>query len=547
MGIIMITALFVTMIHVAHAIPDLNNGFSYASYYEDHMVLQIAPLKASVWGFAPLGDIGATVTVNITSTAMSTLTFTGIVQLGADHNQATWTVLFAPLAFMHPVTITAFLSNYKPIVLLDVIFGDVWICSGQSNMKLTVAQIFNASKVADEAVKYRDVIRFFSVGQVMSPKPLYDVTNIELHWTLPDEKTVLPFSAVCWLYAKNIYDRRQVPMGLIESAWGGTNIEVWSSAECLRQCHLNNTRRFKNTTELTENMDNSVLWNAMVHPLLNMTIYGVIWYQGESNAVYNRDIYNCTFPAMILDWRQKWFVATQGQTDLMFPFGFVQIGPTGAQPEIGGYCDIRWHQTVDVGYVPNYLMDNVFMAVSFDLTDVDVHYRDKETVSRRLSLAGLAVAYHIEVLRYQGPWLTMVVVDVLKHILSLQFDFNKYPVVIRNIAGFEVCCKVKASCDLDASDWLPAPVILPVSGSDYTQQSVQLNATLCSNMKFVSALRYGWRETPFPYLSAAVYSQINDLPTPPFVVFAPSHHQQQQQQVIWWRYVNSLNVIQQLL
>jgi hypothetical protein len=66
-------------------------------------------------------------------------------------------------------------------------------------------------------------------------------------------------------------------------------------------------------------------------------------------------------------------------------------------------------------------------------------------------------------------------------------------------------------------------------------------------MKFVSALRYGWRETPFPYLNAAVYSQINDLPTPPFVVFAPSHHQQQQQQVIWWRYVNSLNVIQQLL
>ena len=82
---------------------------------------------------------------------------------------------------------------------------------------------------------------------------------------------------------------------------------------------------FKNIQSGINPNENSVLWNAMVYPLLNTTIYGVIWYQGEANAMYRTDMYNCTFPAMINDWRKEWFSGTYGATNLRFPFGFVQV------------------------------------------------------------------------------------------------------------------------------------------------------------------------------------------------------------------------------
>jgi sialate O-acetylesterase len=360
-----------------------DTGFSYASYYQHHMVLQRAPSRASVWGFAAVRDIGGIVTVNISSEFMSTISITATVQPGDDTKHATWRAVFPPLAVTHPCTVTSILSDYAAIVLSDVLFGDVWVCSGQSNMKLTVSQIFNAAAVAAEAHKYSNTIRFFSVGQVQSAMPLTDLQNIEINWAIPNNKSIQLFSAVCWLFAKNIYDHRGVVMGLVESAWGGTNIEAWSSPECLHACHLDSAIPpdllpaarlvadpvFRWETSVT--MGNSLLWNAMIHPLLNMTIYGVIWYQGESNADYNRDLYNCTFPAMITDWRQKWFIATGALTDLQFPFGFVQIGPTDGKPVVAGYTDIRWHATADVGFVPNDILENVFMAVSFDLTDIE--------------------------------------------------------------------------------------------------------------------------------------------------------------------------------
>lgn len=90
---------------------------------------------------------------------------------------------------------------------------------------------------------------------------------------------------------------------------------------------------------------------------------------GEANAVFNRELYQCTFPAMIKNWRRSWFQGTGAQTDPEFSFGFVQLGPTTSS--VGSYELVRWHQTADIGYVPNSKMPNTFMAVAMDLTDND--------------------------------------------------------------------------------------------------------------------------------------------------------------------------------
>lgn len=329
-------------------------------------------------------------------------------------------------------------------------------------------------------------------------------------------------------------------MGLVESSWGGTNIEAWSSPDSLHACQLSSDkqqnirqvdkdvylhRTWPSNVDIEETAD-SVLWNSMVLPLLNMTIYGVIWYQGEANTAYNRELYRCTFPAMITDWRQKWYVATDALTQLFFPFGFVQLGPTDGKPVIAGYADIRWHQTADIGYTPNNFMQNVFMAVAFDLTDKvgGVHYRDKETVSWRLSLSGLAVAYNQTVSRSQGPYPTMLILDLLMHTFTVEYADGSTAITVRSTHGFEVCCN-KSGCAVDGADWLPAPV----TTAGRLHSAVRLNVSDCGNLAQLTGLRYGWRETPFQYLRAAVYSMENMLPAPPFVALhkAPQMHTQQ--------------------
>ncbi|XP_071824346.1 sialate O-acetylesterase-like [Apostichopus japonicus] len=112
----------------------------------------------------------------------------------------------------------------------------------------------------------------------------------------------------------------------------------------------------------------SILWNAMIHPLLNFTIKGVLWHQGEANAAES-DRYACLFPAMINDWRRKWYEGTGGNTEVAFPFGFVQLCTSNVPCINTNYPLIRRAQTASYGYVPNPMMEKVFMAVSLDLPD----------------------------------------------------------------------------------------------------------------------------------------------------------------------------------
>jgi sialate O-acetylesterase len=234
-------------------------------------------------------------------------------------------------------------------------------------------------------------------------------------------------SATCWFWAKATYDTYGVPLGLISTNYGGTAVEWWSSPDALSKCNhgVGHSAPFQNTAEnpLTVGISNSQLWNAMIVPFLRTTIFGALWYQGEANAGASN--YWCTFPAMVDDWRAKWSQYTGGQTNLLFPFGFVQLSTWNA--DNNAVASLRWQQTANfgtdavlphvphpttpntnvvyivipptrnIGYVPNTRQVNYFMAEAMDLgspaPDHDIHPKNKQDVGRRLALGGRAIAY----------------------------------------------------------------------------------------------------------------------------------------------------------
>ncbi|XP_046574662.1 sialate O-acetylesterase-like isoform X2 [Haliotis rubra] len=494
--------------------------FSFASYYGDHMVLQKAPQRTTIWGYA--SKEGETITLTISGKGqVNTTSFIGPIP-----STPVWSVQLPAIDAGGPYNITA-TSSEGSINLTDVLFGDVWICSGQSNMQFTLSMAFNATEEEAEAVNYPN-IRVFTVALGGSPVEEYDLLNISQPWSVPSADTVAGsdvsgFSAVCWLYVKYLSSHLKYPIGLIASSYGGTRVEAWSAPNVLKKCGVSEARKMSSVNPNAA----SVLWNAMMRPFVNMTVYGALWYQGEANAGSpTMNQYNCTFPAMIDDWRDRFHQASGGQTDPVFPFGFVQLAPWRDNDTITtGFTDIRWHQTADYGYVPNDRMNNTFMAVAMDLPDftspyTGIHPRDKEDVSMRLCTAGLAVAYNqTEFSKFNGPLPSLITIWVADGTIEIDYDNKQTVLDIRSTTGFEVSCITldKSSALAEVSEnitWFHLPMV------SHDDTSVTFNySQICLQPKdmMVSAIRYAWRESPCPFKQCAVYNKESGYPAPPFV------------------------------
>ncbi|XP_021494308.1 sialate O-acetylesterase [Meriones unguiculatus] len=509
-------------------------GFRFASYIDNYMVLQKEPAGAVIWGF---GTPGATVIVTLCrgqETIMKKVT-------SVKESSNTWMVVLDPMKPGGPFEVMAQQTLGIMTFTLrvhDVLFGDVWLCSGQSNMQMTVLQVFNASKELADTSAYQSV-RIFSVSLTQAEEELEDLAEVDLSWSKPTAGTLghgnfTYMSAVCWLFGRYLYDTLQYPIGLVSSSWGGTPIEVWSSRRSLKACGVPDARnervpqpaiepvrkecsseesscpprRFAPPEFMAGPTRHSVLWNAMIHPLRNMTLRGVVWYQGEANANYNRDLYVCTFPALIADWRQTFHYGSQGQTERFFPFGFVQLSSYELMNSSDyGFPEIRWHQTADFGYVPNLRMPNTFMAVTMDLCDRDspfgsIHPRDKQTVAYRLYLGARAVAYGEKNLTFQGPLPKKI--ELLAHngLLSLTYD-QEIQVQRQDNKTFEVACCIDHQCK-----WLPAPM------NSFSSQTLVLGINVCFGT--VVAVRYAWTTWPCEYKQCSVYHPSSLLPAPPF-------------------------------
>ncbi|XP_072168824.1 sialate O-acetylesterase-like [Diadema setosum] len=491
------------------------------------MVLQMEPSRAVVWGYA---DIGANVTLKLKGKRYPT-----IAGGAAFTTIGVWKITLDPQPPSGPFTIKVTSESdgvTEAINLQDVMFGDVWVCSGQSNMAFDVKQAFNGSVDLQQSYQYTD-IRVMSVFQEDSPTPYYDLMKLYKPWSRPDpavlgqgEPGFYFFSALCWLYGRNLYNHLKYPIGLVSSNWGGTPVEAWSSPSVLAKCNVTSDsanvlfKKGMRKEGLLGPHDDSGLWNAMIHPLINMTIKGAIWYQGEANAV-NPSPYKCLFPGMIEDWRNKWYEGTGGQTDQSFPFGFVQLctseKPT-TEPD-QEFCAIRWHQTVDYGYVPNPSQPNVFMAVAIDLPDLSspygpIHPRYKQDVADRLTLGARSVAYGEEDVVFQGPF-PSAVLRVSTSDIFVEFDDGKAILAARGTNGFDVCCSTApANCPLAGikAPWLEVETTLEV-GTSY----VLLEDPCIALGSRASAVRYIWRDMPCTYKNCQLYDARSGLPVPPFI------------------------------
>jgi sialate O-acetylesterase len=212
----------------------------FANYIQDHMVLQKAPQRAVVWGF---GDASILTTLTMNGTTYTTMSQSELVNA---QNESIWSVTLDPVSDEGPfdIHVSQPLANgtLVTITLHDVLFGDVWICSGQSNMQLTVSMIYNATVEIANAGNYPK-IRVFTASLKPSASPVEELLGISLNWSVASSQSVGGpdwdyMSAVCWLYGRMIHQALGGrPIGLIATSWGGTFIELWMPPKALHDCN----------------------------------------------------------------------------------------------------------------------------------------------------------------------------------------------------------------------------------------------------------------------------------------------------------------------
>jgi sialate O-acetylesterase len=375
----------------------------------NHVVLQRnAPIH--IWGWA---DPGEQITVSLLSTK----------QAAAADDLGKWSVYLTPQPAGGPYSITV--QGANTITISDVLIGDVWFASGQSNMQMPLKGFPNSAVLKNGAEEIANSsqpqIRLLRVHDRTSDHPLLDLADADEVWTLCTPDTAANFSAVAYFFGREIQQQQKVPIGLIGDTWGGTPVRAWVSLDSL-SADSSLMPVFQDWSEMADTTADvpamlarekreddaakqagsappkhswhpnpaswapAYLYNGMVAPLTEFPIKGVIWYQGETDSAISRaPMYSRTFSTMITDWRGKW---REGN----FPFLFVQISSfTSTDSEKWGIIRDAQRRTLS--------LTNTGMAVSLDVGQADnVHPPDKQTVGHRLALAARDIAYgeHIE-------------------------------------------------------------------------------------------------------------------------------------------------------
>jgi sialate O-acetylesterase len=407
------------------------------------------------------------------------------------------------------------------VVLHDVVVGEVWICSGQSNMEWPMRSSYQSG--ADIQNSANPNLRLFQVAKRKSWTPNSDLNYAPHAWAVAGPSSLPSFSAVGYYFGRDLQAALKVPVGIIHSSWGGSPAEVWMNMDTIRGNHVYNRDILDSYARDKKSYDKSYsawakekaeteakgekftkgapwppwypseLYNGMIAPLVPYAIQGAIWYQGEANAGRAWQ-YRSLFADMVRDWRNAW-----GEGD--FSFYQVQLAPWDkgrrrsmaeitATPGESDWAELREAQ--------NYVSKTLPHVGAAVITDVgekdDIHPTKKEPVGHRLALLAEKNTYHLKIIE-QGPVLSSVVPE--GKTLSIRFT--------------------NVGAGLKTSD-SAAPTGFAIAGDDHVFRWAEAriagqNAVVLSNPAIEKpvAVRYGWADYPVVNLVNS-----SDLPASPF-------------------------------
>ena len=368
------------------------------------------------------------------------------------------------------------------ISIENIMIGEVWVCSGQSNMDFTMRGLggwkhYKPEVREEVASGIYSGVRMFTVKKDTSAIPL---ENCSGSWIIPDTNTVNDFSAVAWFYGAYLNKQLGVPVGLIATAWGGTPAEVWTPVESIKAepdlgfylNHFNGSQWWPGTP--------GVLYNAMIYPLINYPIKGAIWYQGESNKL-DAKLYPELIKTMITSWRKAWNVGD-------FPFYYVQIAPyTYDEPYSGALLREAQLKCLSI--------PNTGMAVTMDLVDNirDIHPKNKLDVGKRLAFWSLKKTYGKKDVICSGPIFSEMQISGKN--ISLVFSHAE--------GGLKISKTTQNNFTIAGADRVFYPATVKVSGDKLVVSS--------SKVKKPVAVRYAFTNT-----SQATFFNGAGLPAPSF-------------------------------
>lgn len=421
--------------------------------FGDHMVLQ-QKSRVTVWGWAKAGE-----KVKIIPGWDSGRDYSITVD-----TRSTWSIEIETPAAGGPYDITV--KGYNTIRITDVLIGEVWLGSGQSNMEWTTASKIDHGEEERGKANYPS-IRFFTVQQWASPTPQQ---HLKGKWEVCTPETMNHFSALMYFFGREIHQKMNVPVGLICSAWGGTPVEIWMSEDV-----VTGNKLIRESAALLKPVpwgpiEPGRTFNTMIFPLAPFRIAGALWYQGEANVI-NGNQYARSLAALITSWRALW--------GYDFPFYFAQIAPWagyGSDNVSGAVVRDQQRQVLD-------LLPKTGMVVLSDIGDLqDIHPKNKRDVGKRLAAWALNKDYGYRDISFSGPLLKSW--EIRKGKAIVHFEYADGGLVVREgeLREFEV---------LDGSGkW--SSVAAKVNGS-----VVEIDL---KPIKEIKGIRFGYRNDSNPNL-----------------------------------------------
>ncbi len=436
---IVVLSLFLNAVHANISLPEI---------FSDNMVLQRNSV-VTIWGWAKTGE-AVLIRADWADADITTK---------AD-NQGTWKLTFKTPGAGGPYSIH--IKGYNELTLKNVLIGEVWVCSGQSNMEWSAQSgIINGADEIKNA-NYPD-IRLFTVSQATSH---YPQDHFKGEWTSCTPETMKPFSVIAYFFARKLHKELGVPIGVINSSWGGTPAEAWMPEEVIQKDDLLREAAAKQKPVPWGPVEPARIYNSMIAPMIPYRIAGVLWYQGEANTI-NSYAYKEMLSGLIKSWRSKW--------DYEFPFYFVQIAPYTYGENFQG-VEVREAQR-KVLEVPN-----TGMVVVSDVGDTtNIHPKNKLDPAIRLANLALNRYYKTGTIEDSGPLYKDLTIDKNKAIIS--FDHSE---------GLHIIGEKPTCFEVAGSDKIYYPAEAKMKGQQVIVTSKQVKLPL--------SVRFAWSNTATPNL-----------------------------------------------